>query len=146
MNLRDEWPWYLGGAVAAGLLGLVITRRDPLGVGLKPAGPPPPRVPDPPGAPLRWIEIEAPYRLFTGDTYRACVSVPFGAGFLVTESRVVEGATKMGFRDVTVTTEIPPGWPGPDSCDRFIEGTWGLEDRIVDGDKHVKTAWRRTRA
>ena len=144
------WPWYLGGALVVGLLGLIITRRDPLGAGgpgaTAPIGPAPPRVPDPPGPPLRWIELAEPYRLFTGDLYRACVDIPLGVGFLATPAKIIEGAVKMGFRDVIVTKEIPPGWPGKDDCDRFVEGTWSLEDRIVDGSSHVKTAWRRTRA
>ena len=155
MSLRDQWPWYLGGAIAAGFLGLLITRRDPLGAGgpgaVKPIGPPPDREPDPPappGAPLRWIELTEPsqYRLFNGDTYRACVDLPFGAGLLVTPARIVEEATKMGFVNVKASADIPPGWNGADDCDRFVEATWNLEDRAIARDSHIKHAWRRTRA
>lgn len=145
-----DWPWYLGGSLAVGFLGLLVTRRDSLGAGgpgaVLPIGPPPDREPDPPGAPLRWIELDAPYRLFTDDLYRACVDIPFGVGFLATPAKIVEGAVKMGFRNVVVVQQHPADWPNKGECDRFVEGTWGLEDRIVEGSPRIKAAWRRTRA
>lgn len=140
-----DWPWYLGGVFVAGLLGLVITRRDPLGVGVAPIGPAPAPPSDPPGAP-HWVEIVAPFRLFNGDVYRGSADIPFGAGFLVTPSRIVAEATKMGFTNVTATSDAPADWPSKDDADRYIEATWSLEDRIVAGDSHITHAWRKTRA
>jgi len=156
MSFANDWPWYLGGALAVGFVGLLVTRRESLGAGgpgavVKPIGPPPPPPHDPPsapGAPLRWIELTEPsqYRLFNGDTYRACVDLPFGAGVIVTPSRIIEEATKMGFVDVKVGKDKPDGWNDADDCDRFIEATWNLEDRAIARDSHIKHAWRRTRA
>ncbi len=147
----QDWPWYLGGALAVGALGLIITRRDPLGVGkpVAPIGPPPPRPVDAPGAPLRWIELEPPYRLFAGDVYRGTVDIPFGAGVLVTRSAITSRGGEMGFADIVVLEdedELPADWPGDRKGDRFVQATWTKEDRIVAGDKHLLRAWRRTRA
>ena len=138
MKWWDQWPWFLGGGLAVGFVALLITRRDPLGVGLtSPPGPVGPRPEDPPGAPLR---------LFTDDRYRACISVPFGLGWAVSMAKIIDGATKMGFREVSAVEDRPPNWNDSSGCDYFVEGVWSQPDKLVDRHSAIKGAWRRTRA
>jgi len=144
--LAANWTYLLGATALGGVVYVAIATRPPIGGSALPPSSPP--APDPPGGPLRWIELQAPYRLFAGDVYRACVDVPFGAGWLATQARIVSGAQDMGFKNVRVDGKdaMPAGWPGPDDCDRFVEAEWGGEDRIVAGSSRIKKAWRRSRA
>ncbi len=139
--VREQWPYLLGALGLGGVAYVAIATRP--GASSASLGTPDRSVPDPP---LRWIPVPPPYRLFNGDLYRACVDVPFGAGWLATAARIADGAKKMGFSGVLVHDSRPADWPGPDSCDRFVEAVWSLEDRIVEENSHVKAAWRRSRA
>jgi hypothetical protein len=120
MSLRSDWPYVLGAIGAAGFVGLLITRRDPIGVGLStPAA-------APPDASRGRIAGDAPITVFPGRTYFVAVETNGVVNAAANEARIKATAEKEGFRDVVVfrAGSQPREWPVARLGDYAVRGTF----------------------
>lgn len=117
-----QWPYLLGGGVLAGLVGLLITRRDPLGSGVAMSTPDAP----PPAAARGRIAGDAPVVVFPGSTYFAAVETNGAVDAVANLGRIKARAEGEGFRDVVVfdLADKPPEWPVAFLGDYVVRGTF----------------------
>ena len=115
-----DWPWFLGAAGVAAVVGLVISRGEPVGTWREPTPPPPP-------APRGRLEGET-IHAFPGRTYFAAVEANGSVGAAANVARIEEFARKQGFRDVLVleADDAFSHWPvSNEDADYYVRGTFG---------------------
>jgi len=117
-----QWPYLLGGGVVVGLVGLLITRREPLGSGVAASTPDAP----PPDAARGRIAGSAPVVVFPGMTYFAAIETNGSVDAAANEARIKSYAEREGFRDVAVfdLADKPVEWPLAALGDYVVRGTF----------------------
>lgn len=127
MNLRRDWPYVLGALGVAGFIGLLITRRDPIGSGLATPGGSSPTPPQPASRSRGRIAGAAPVVVAPGMTYFAAIETNGAVNAAANEARIKARAETEGFHDVVVfkLDEKPPEWPVAALGDYVVRGTFG---------------------
>ena len=105
-----------------------------------PSLPAPPLVP-PSAAAVHMIDDKS-LSLAPGVPYAAAVTLGFALSLLATAAKVQAYAQKLGFANVAVFEDHPPGWFGPlPKADYFVFGTWAKEPQSMDRPDEVVDAW-----
>ena len=110
-------------------------------------GVPAPSAPPPSSGPSRQPQWQAflpeagPVPLMPGIRYRAAIDLPWGVGALVTDGKVREKASELGFSDVVIAHDAPPGWPEVDGADLFVEATYAGAPRWLERHERIVGAW-----
>jgi hypothetical protein len=125
-SFSEQWPYLLGATGAAGFLALLITRREPIGVGTSAVEPSSPDAAPPPPAGRGRITSD-PVVAHNGMTYFAAVETNGVVSSAANVNRIKVRAESEGFHDVAVFKlgDKPPEWPVAALGDYVVRGTFG---------------------
>jgi len=89
------------------------------------------------------LSTRAAASLQPGITYAAELDIPFFVAPLVSESALVEGLKKEGFRPILVRAEMPLGWPGASGADWYILTEYAGQPKTENVPGAVRALWKR---